>query len=128
MSDNPILYPDVVGAGNLRADTSGRTVYGIVVPFNQRAEIEDFSGSYTEMFIRGSFSRSIEQRGSKIKLFGEHDRRRFPVGRATSLVDLREVSLVGMPAYTGAQIAGVRSEFFIPRAVAERRLRLINLY
>lgn len=40
---------------------------------------------------------------------------------------LREVSAVNFPAYEGAQIAGVRSRLVIPRAVAERRLRLLEL-
>ena len=42
---------------------------------------------------------------------------------------LREVSAVTFPAYEGAVIAGVRSSqsLVIPRAVAERRLRLLDL-
>jgi uncharacterized protein len=45
---------------------------------------------------------------------------------------LREVSAVNWPAYAGATIAGVRSrgdhhQPVIPRAVAERRLRLLEL-
>ena len=31
------------------------------------------------------------------------------------------------PAYPGAAIAGVRSQLVIPRAVAERRLKLLDL-
>ncbi|MCQ4360635.1 HK97 family phage prohead protease [Mycobacterium gordonae] len=43
---------------------------------------------------------------------------------------LREVSAVNWPAYPGAKIAGVRSEdspLVIPRVLAERRLRLLEL-
>lgn len=40
---------------------------------------------------------------------------------------LWEVSAVNFPAYEGAQIAGVRSQPIIPRAVAERRLRYLEL-
>lgn len=40
---------------------------------------------------------------------------------------LFEVSAVNFPAYETAQIAGVRSQTIIPRAVAERRLRLLDL-
>lgn len=84
MSDSKILHRDIVGA-EVRADDTGRRVYGIVVPFNQRAEINDGYGStYTEMFVRGSFTRSVAERGHKIKLLGSHDRRRFPIGKATS--------------------------------------------
>jgi HK97 family phage prohead protease len=185
MSDSMILYRDIVGA-ELRADSVGRTVHGIVVPFNERAEINDLSGSYTEMFVRGSFSRSIAERGHKVKLLAQHDQRRFPIGKATSLVEqddglhgafaipntregddvlelirtgtldsfsvgfipirsdrregdvlvrteasLREVSLVGMPAYAGAEITGIRASQPSPRiplAIAMRRLWLLHLY
>lgn len=41
---------------------------------------------------------------------------------------LREVSLVGFPAYAGAAIAGIRSDTpTLPRAAADRRLRLALL-
>lgn len=40
---------------------------------------------------------------------------------------LMEVSLVGMPAYAGAAVAGVRSQqLVIPRSVAEARLSLLD--
>ncbi|GLE53736.1 prophage protease [Mycobacterium montefiorense] len=42
-------------------------------------------------------------------------------------VALMEVSLVALPAYEGATVAGVRSQLIIPRGVAERRLRLLEL-
>ena len=60
MSDS-ILYRAIVGA-ELRADTAGRTIHGVVVPYNERAEIDDVTGSYSEMFIRGSFTRSRDRR------------------------------------------------------------------
>ena len=83
---NLILHRDIVGA-ELRADETGRTIHGICVPYNVRAEIDDFTGSYTEMFIRGSFERSIAERGHKVKLMACHDRQRFPIGKAVSLVE-----------------------------------------
>jgi HK97 family phage prohead protease len=182
MSDS-ILYRDVVGA-ELRADGDGRTIHGICVPYEQVSRIGEYGQEYDEKFVHGAFARSIAERGHKVKLMAQHDYRRFPVGRATSLVErsdglygafsipntrdgddilelvrsgtldsfsigfmpvrttregdvtvrheasLREVSLVGMPAYPGAEIAGVRASGapHIPRAEAERRLRLINLY
>jgi Escherichia/Staphylococcus phage prohead protease len=186
-SDNPMsektLYRDIVGT-ELRADESGRTIFGVVVPFNERAEINDISGSYIEMFTRGSFTRSLSERSHKIKLLAQHDHKRFPVGKATALVEqddglhgqfaipatregddvltlvrdgvldsfsigfrpvrdrrengvtvraeaaLLEVSLVALPAYQGAQIAGIRAaQPFprIPRELAERRLRFLEL-
>jgi HK97 family phage prohead protease len=183
MSDSPILHRDIVG-NELRADDGGRRVYGVVVPYNERAEINDGYGSYTEMFVRGSFARSVAERGHKIKLLAQHDRRRFPIGKATSFEEhddglhgefaipntregddilelvrtgtldsfsvgfrpirdrrqdgivvraeaaLNEVSLVGLPAYDGAAVAGIRESHSlhrIPRSVAERRLRLLEL-
>lgn len=39
---------------------------------------------------------------------------------------LLEVSLVGVPAYPGAAIAGVRSQLVIPRAVAAAKLTLMD--
>ncbi|MEZ0341530.1 HK97 family phage prohead protease [Mycobacterium sp. pV006] len=42
-------------------------------------------------------------------------------------VALMEVSLVGLPAYAGAAVAGVRSQsLVIPRSVAEARLSLLD--
>lgn len=160
---------------------TGRTVYGRVVPYSIAEEVNDGAGFYREMFAPGAFTRSIRERGSKIKLFIGHDRRKLPVGKAVELreepdgvhaafdiaetrdgddalaavrsgvVDsfsiglrgirhriqddvtvrteavLYEVSLVGIPAFVGAEIAGVRSnQFVISRAVAQARLDLFD--
>ena len=178
----PILRRDILGA-ELRADETGRVIYGCCVPYNQRAEIDDLGGTYTEMFIRGSFQRSIAERGGKVKLMACHDARRWPVGKAVALDErdgglygsfhvpstregddvltlvrdgvldsfsigfrpvrnrrengvvvrveaaLHEVSLVAMPAYEGAAVAGIRAAsqplHRISRELAERRLRLL---
>jgi HK97 family phage prohead protease len=178
-----ILFRDIVGT-ELRADGDGRTIVGVVCPYNERADISDFGGDYVEMFVKGSFARSISERGHKVKLLAQHDHRRFPIGKATSLVEhddglhgafaipntregddvlelvrtgtldsfsigfrpvrdrrdgdvivraeasLSEVSLVGLPAYQGAAIKGIRAAqplYTIPLSVAVRRLRLLNL-
>lgn len=160
---------------------SGRTVFGVVVPFGQVAEVSDGAGSYRERFEFGSFDRSIRERGSKVRLFDSHNTRRLPIGRATELnersdglhaafeiaatrdgddalelvrsgtvdsfsigfrgirerfdgdvmvrteVALMEVSLVGLPAYAGATVAGVRSQsLVIPRSVAHARIALMD--
>ncbi|OBJ74377.1 HK97 family phage prohead protease [Mycobacterium sp. 1274756.6] len=162
----------------------GRTVFGLAVPFGQVAEVSDGGGHpYQERFERGSFARSIRERGDKIKLLVGHDQRRLPIGRATALeeradglyaefvvsettagsdaltairdglaggfsigfagirdrwdgdvlvrteVALREVSVVGFPAYAGAKIAGLRSKLdgpFIPRGRARAWLETLN--
>lgn len=65
---------------------TGRTLYGILCPFNVRARVADSVGpTYTEQFVPGSFSRTIRERGSKIRLFANHDLRRFPIGSAIHL-------------------------------------------
>lgn len=160
----------------------GRRVSGTVVPYGETATVSDGAGDYQERFAPGAFTRSIEQRGSKVKLLASHDARRFPIGRVDSIresaqglhaefavsrtrdgdealelvrdgaldsfsvgfrpirsrtVDgvverveaaLREVSLVALPAYEGALVAGVRSDSshrFLEVDVARRRLDLL---
>ena len=64
----------------------GRTLYGLAVPFNQVATVNDGRGNYDEMFVRGSFQRTIAgNAGQKVKLMANHDSRRFPIGRSTNL-------------------------------------------
>lgn len=163
---------------------TGRQVFGTVVPYGEQVNICDFEGEYRERFAPGAFSRSIAERGHKLKLLVSHDARtRYPVGRAVELREERfglfaafeiantrdgdealanieagvvdsfsvgfrpirdrrengvvvrveaallEVSLTGIPAYPGAEIAGVRSEsaLVIPRSVAMATLKLLDL-
>ena len=47
--------------------------------------MSDGYGSYKVECAPGAFARSIEQRGSKVKLFTQHETRRFPIGRAVHL-------------------------------------------
>ncbi|OBK82137.1 hypothetical protein A5649_09790 [Mycolicibacter heraklionensis] len=64
----------------------GRTVYGLAVPFGQVATVSDAGGRpYREMFERGSFRRTIAERGNKVRLLIGHDHRRLPIGKATAL-------------------------------------------
>lgn len=67
------------------SDGDGRTVFGLAMPYNTRSEVDDGSGSYSEMFAPGAFTRSVRERGSKVKLFGMHATSKFPIGRAESL-------------------------------------------
>lgn len=69
----------------VRADPSGRTIFGLAVPYNQPTEVNDGFGLYREQFAPGSFKRSISERGGKVKLFTQHDTRRLPIGKATEL-------------------------------------------
>lgn len=65
---------------DLRADESGRTVFGRVVPYGETIEV--YSGFF-ERFEPGAFTRSIAERGHKVKLLTGHDHSRLPVGKAT---------------------------------------------
>lgn len=65
----------------------GRTVFGIVVPYGVRALVSDGLGEYPERFAPGAFTRSIAERGHKVRLFTQHDRRSLPVGRAVELTE-----------------------------------------
>lgn len=72
---------------SLRSD--GRTVYGIVVPFDQPAEVRDsFGPPYREVFRFGAFTRTIREAGRRTKLLLNHDAlHRLPIGRANRLAE-----------------------------------------
>jgi HK97 family phage prohead protease len=73
-----------------RDDAEGRTIHGLVVPFGVEITADDGAGPFREMFQRGAFARTIAERGTRVKLLINHDRRnRLPIGRA---VELREDS------------------------------------
>ena len=75
-------------AGDLDVRASGRTVAGIAVPFDTVARVRDLTGpAYQEKFARGAFTRTIAERGDRVKLCVSHDRRSLPIGRAVSLVE-----------------------------------------
>jgi HK97 family phage prohead protease len=63
----------------------GRTVVGIAVPYDTPTLIRDHTGSYNELFRRGSFAKTITERGDRVKFLAQHDRRSMPLGRATLL-------------------------------------------
>lgn len=65
----------------------GRTVYGLAVPFDREATVDDGRGPYREVFRRGSFLKTIAEAGGKVKLLGNHNRQKFPLGKATSLTE-----------------------------------------
>ena len=74
------VLPDV----SIRSD--GRTVYGIAMPFDTEAVVNDGFGPYTEIFRKGSFAKTIRERADRIKLCVNHDKlRRLPIGKAVSL-------------------------------------------
>lgn len=65
----------------IRGDGDGRTVCGIVVPYDVEQRI---TANLTEVFRRGVFSRVIPA-AHRVKLLVSHDSRALPIGRATLL-------------------------------------------
>lgn len=65
----------------IRGDGDGRTICGIVVPYDVEQRI---TPSLTEVFRQGAFSRVIPA-AHRVKLLVSHDSRALPIGRATLL-------------------------------------------
>jgi HK97 family phage prohead protease len=63
-------------------------VVGIAVPFDAETVIAEAGRTYTEVFRRGAFARTITERGPhRVKFLSLHDRNALPIGRAESLVE-----------------------------------------
>lgn len=69
----------------VRASGDGRTIAGIVVPFETPARVSDGGPAYDEMFRMGAFAKTIAERGDRVKLLSQHMAGRNPLGRATML-------------------------------------------
>jgi HK97 family phage prohead protease len=69
----------------LRRAGDGRTLEGLAAPFNSPTEIRDAYGTFTEVILPGSFTRTIAERGQKIPLMANHDRSTFPLGKIDQL-------------------------------------------
>lgn len=64
----------------------GRTIFGIIAPFDEETRVNDGWGPYTEVLKRGAFAKTIREQGDRCKLCVNHDKTvRLPVGRAVSL-------------------------------------------
>lgn len=88
----------------LRNGGDGRTIGGLVVPYDTPTEIREMGGGYTEVFRPGAFAKSITERGSKTKLLASHGQQnRLPIGKATNLVETR---------------SGLNGEFYVSRTAA----------
>lgn len=72
-------------AWDLEIRGDGRTVTGIVVPYNKPAPIVDVGGRYTEVFVPGAFARTVAERQGRVKFLAHHDARSMPLGRSTLL-------------------------------------------
>lgn len=77
----------------VRADRTGRTVAGIIVPFDTVARVSDGGAPYNESFQRGAFAKTIADRGDRVKLLYQHNSLE-PIGRAT-LLEERDGGLYG---------------------------------
>jgi HK97 family phage prohead protease len=73
--------------GDLCVRSDGRTITGLAVPWDTPTRVSDGGASYLEAFSRGAFTRTIAERGDRIKFLALHDQRRLPLGRITSLTE-----------------------------------------
>jgi HK97 family phage prohead protease len=89
----------------VRADGTGRTISGIVVPYDTPARVSDGGPAYMEKFQRGAFAQTINHGVERIKLLQQHDHDLYPLGRA---VNLRE------------DAAGLYGEFIVSDTQAGR--------
>lgn len=62
-----------------------RVVSGLAVPFDEENLIRTFTGSFTEVVRPGAFSRTVQERGHKVKFLWSHRTERMPIGRAVHL-------------------------------------------
>lgn len=69
----------------VRSSGDGRTICGIACPFDSPTQINDYDGKYTETVQRGAFSRTIAERGHRIRFMAMHNNSMLPLGRATLL-------------------------------------------
>lgn len=85
MSDALIERALVHADLEIRSEGDGRTVYGLAVPFDRESTVNDGYGPYQEVFRRGAFAKTVGEFASKVKLLGNHNRQKFPLGKATAL-------------------------------------------
>lgn len=78
----PIL--ERVAPAELVIRGDGRTVYGIAVPFDREATVNDGFGAYREVFRMGAFKKTIRENGARVKFLANH-KRDMPIGKAVSL-------------------------------------------
>ena len=71
----------------VRADQ--RTIVGLAVPWGEVVEVRDGPGgpAYRESFQQGAFTRTLAERGDRVKALVQHNRQLLPVGRATRLTE-----------------------------------------
>ena len=87
-----LTYADL----EIRDSGDGRSIYGVIVPFDRETVINGREGKFREVFRAGAFRQSINNGVSRVKLFQNHNhlRGKDPIGVATSLTEERK-QLVG---------------------------------
>jgi HK97 family phage prohead protease len=75
------FHPDL----EVRAEKSGRTIAGIVVPFERVARVSDGGPAYDEAFRMGAFTKTISERQRPLKLLSQHRWADNPLGVSTML-------------------------------------------
>jgi HK97 family phage prohead protease len=73
----------------VRADGDGRTIFGVLVPYDAPTQIAEPGGSYQETFVRGAFNAQLADPAAvgRVKLLSQHRRDMNPLGRAVELRD-----------------------------------------
>lgn len=96
----------------VRAGGDGRTLSGIVVPFD-RPTSPDSGLGFEERFEHGAFARTIAERADKVKLLISHDAMALPIGRASLLREDR-VGVYGefrvAPTDRGAEVLALAKD------------------
>ena len=82
MSD---LLRRVAPFADLEIRGDGRTVAGVAVPFNVPAEIQGRVGAHVEIVRHGAFTKTIAERGDRVKALAQHDVRSLPLGKVSLL-------------------------------------------
>ena len=88
------LSRDFVADFEIRSDGEGRTIHGIVVPYDVSARVRDGGAPYEEAFQYGAFAKTLSERRSPVKLLSQHDPHN-PIGRAVELEERKGVGLYG---------------------------------
>jgi len=71
---------------DLQVRSDGRTVYGIVMPYNVETRVNDGAGPYIEVFRKGAYAKTVQERSDKVRLVVNHDKHgQLPVGRSEVL-------------------------------------------
>lgn len=90
------LLERTLALGDMEIRGDGRTVYGLMVPFDREATVNDGFGPYREVFRYGAYTRSINAGVERVKAFVNHNHRerKLPIGKAVMLREDR-AGLVG---------------------------------